>query len=56
MVVITMSSGQKMVMTCPAHYANGGSELLSDYFGIKIAPDTPLVYELEILECMDNKT
>ena len=45
-----------MMMTCPAHYANGGSEIPSDYFGITIASNSSLVYELEILECMDNKT
>ena len=49
--VILLHAGEKLKISCPAYLANGGSEEYSHIGSKKIPANTPLTYEIEILEC-----
>jgi FKBP-type peptidyl-prolyl cis-trans isomerase len=56
LAVILLHAGEKIRISCPAYLSNGGAEAYSQMDSKKIPSDTPLTYELEILECKDKFT
>ena len=55
MTVFNLFAGQSVGLKCPAHYANGGAEVYGDYDSYRIPANTPLDYELEVLECEGDR-
>lgn len=51
LVAPVMRQGEKISIACPAYLSNGGREQYSHMGSKKIPSDTPLTYELEVLEC-----
>jgi FKBP-type peptidyl-prolyl cis-trans isomerase len=51
LAVILLHAGEQIKISCPAYLANGGAEMYSQIDSKKIPPNTPLTYNLEILEC-----
>ena len=49
--MINLNAGEKIKLACPAYLSNGGTEYYSHLSSKKIPEQTPLTYELEILEC-----
>lgn len=49
--VILLHSNEKIKVSCPAYLSNGGAVQYSHFGSQKIPANTPLIYELEILEC-----
>jgi FKBP-type peptidyl-prolyl cis-trans isomerase len=49
--VILLHAGERIKIACPAYLANGGAEMYSHIGSKKIPANTPLTYEIEILEC-----
>jgi hypothetical protein len=46
-----MHAGEKIKISCPAVYANGGAETYGDFDSFRIPENTDLTYDLEVLEC-----
>jgi hypothetical protein len=46
-----MNLGGQISIACPAYLSNGGREEYSHMGSLKIPSNTPLTYELEVLEC-----
>lgn len=51
---ILLHSNEKIRISCPAYLSNGGAEQYSHFSSQKIPADTPLTYDLEILDCQPN--
>ena len=51
LAVILLQSGENIRISCPAYLANGGAESYSHFGSQKIPANTPITYDLEILEC-----
>jgi hypothetical protein len=49
-----MKAGTELNMLCPSYFAHGGAMIYSDLNHYRIAPDTDLKFELEVLECEDT--
>lgn len=49
-----LNQGEKISISCPAYLSNGGREEYSHMGSKKIPSNTPLTYELEVLECEDS--
>jgi len=49
--VFLMNVGEKMTLSCPAYLSNGGSEIFSHMGSKKVPANSPIVYEIEVLEC-----
>lgn len=52
--VFLLKAGQQIKMDCPAYEANGGAEVYGDFDSFRIPKNTPLTYELDVLECDSN--
>jgi len=52
--VFLLHAGETIRISCPAYLSNGGAELYSHFGSKKIPANTPLTYDLEILECDEN--
>ena len=51
LVAPLLNKGEKISIACPAYLSNGGREEYSHMGSKKIPSNTPLTYELEVLEC-----
>lgn len=46
-----MNVGEKLKISCPAYLSNGGAEFYSHMGSKKVPANTPITYEIEVLEC-----
>lgn len=49
-----MKAGTEIKMLCPSYFAHGGAMTYSHLNHYRIAPDTDLKFELEVLECEET--
>jgi len=52
--LIYLREGTKTTIHCPAYLSNGGAMGYSQLGYSKIYPNTPITFELEVLECKPN--
>lgn len=51
LAVVALHAGEQARVACPAYLSNGGAEAYSHMGSKKIPSNTPLTYDIEVLEC-----
>lgn len=50
-----LHKGEKLKIECPAYLALGGAEVYSHFDSFRIPNNTPLTFELEVMNCESSK-